>query len=306
MRRKPIRSVEALIPPKFSEEDVNFYKWLAGFLDGDGYLYFYEKRDEPSLKIAQAAWNLHLLELLKAKFGGSINKIKTKGESNSYRYVLKTRNELIELLHGLNGYIRATSRTIQFKKLCNFYNITWIEPSIFIEPNDEYFSGIFDADGSIVLHVAPNTNYPRMTLSMSSKYEHDIKLFKYLFKGNIILRKKEVCYDWRIAGKEEILFAQRCFGKKLKSNKLTRANLIQLFYELKEERAYKDNSPRNKDWQQFIQDWYNNEADIYRKDCKERPYTEKARQLRDAKNKFKEDIEDMVNKIILNTDKFKA
>jgi hypothetical protein len=306
MRIKPVRSIQPLIPPTFSQEDISFYKWLAGFLDGDGYFAFYEKRDEPSLKIAQATWNLHLLELLKAKFGGCINKIKTEGESNSYRYVLTKRDKLIELLHGMNGYIRATSRTIQFKKLCNFYNITWIEPSIFIEPNDEYFSGIFDADGSIVLNVAPKTNYPRMSFSMSSKYEDDIKLFKCLFKGNIILRKTEICYNWRIAGKEEILFAQKCFGKQLKSNKLIRANLIQLFYELKEERAYKDNSPRNEDWKEFIQNWYNNEADIYRKDCKGRPYTQEARDLKDAKNKFKRNLEDMVNTIVLNAAKSKT
>jgi hypothetical protein len=276
---KAVRSVEALIPPKFSEEDVSFYKWLAGFLDGDGYLCFYEKKNRPSLQIAQAAWNLHLLQLLETKFGGSIYKINTKNESNSYRYVLKKRGRLIELLHGLNGYIRATSRTLQFKKLCNFYNITSIEPSIFIEPNDQYFSGLFDADGSITLNVAPKTNYPKMSISVSSKYEHDIKLFKYLFKGSIILRKEEICYDWRIGKKEEVLVAQKCFGKELKSNKLIRANLIQLFYQLRAEKAYKKDSPANKDWEKFLNDWYDNGADIYRKNCKGRPYTRKARDL---------------------------
>lgn len=280
MRRKPVRSVEALVPPKFSEEDVSFYKWLAGFVDGDGYLYFDEKRDKPSLKIAQAAWNLHLLALLKTKFGGCFFKIKTKNQSNSYLYVLAKRSKLIELLHGINGYIRATSRTLQFKKLCNFYNIKWIEPSIFIEPNDQYFSGLFDADGSIALSVNPKTNYPRVFIIVSSKYEHDIKLFKYLFKGNIILRQKEICYDWKIGKKDEILVAQKCFGKTLKSNKLIRANLIPLFYKLKEERAYKSDSPGKKDWEKFLNDWYDNGADIYRTGCKGRPYTKRARDLR--------------------------
>lgn len=279
MRTKAVRSVEALIPPKFSEEDVSFYKWFAGFLDGDGYLYFYKKRDLPSLQITQAIWNLHLLALLKTKFGGSICKIKTKNQSNSYIYVLTKRSKLIELLHGINGYIRATSRTLQFKKLCNFYNIKWIEPSIFIEPNDQYFSGLFDADGSIVLNVSPKTNYPNVSFSMSSKYEYDIKLFKCLFKGNIILSKKEICYNWKIGKKEEILVAQKCFGKTLKSNKLIRANLIPLFYKLKEEKAYEINSPGKKDWEKFLNDWYDNGADIYRKNCKGRPYTKKARDL---------------------------
>ncbi len=132
MKTKAVRSVEALIPPKFSQDDVSFYKWLAGFLDGDGYLCFYEKRNRPSLQIAQAAWNLHLLQLLETKFGGSIRKVNRGDQSNTYNYILNKRSKLVELLHGLNGYIRATSRTLQFKKLCNFYNITSIEPSIFI------------------------------------------------------------------------------------------------------------------------------------------------------------------------------
>jgi len=288
MRRKPVRSIEPLIPPELSQEDINFYKWLAGFLYGDGYFAFYEKRDEPSLKIAQATWNLHLLELLKDKFGGSIHKIKGEGESNSYRYVLTKRDSLIKLLHGLNGYIRATSRTLQFKKLCDFYNIIWIEPSVLLEQDDQYFSGMFDADGSIVLNVAPETNYPRMYLTMSSKYESDIKLFKSIFKGNIILRKKEVCYDWRIAGKEEILFAQKYFGAKLRSNKLARANLIPLYYELKEKKAYNKDSPFLKDWEELVKNWYDNGADLYRTDCTGRPYTQEARQLRALENDLDE------------------
>ncbi len=192
MRRKPVRSIEPLIAPKLSQEEINFYKQLAGFLDGDGYFAFYEKKDEPSLKIAQATWNLHLLEFPKDKFGGSIHKIKRKDKSNSYRYVLTKRDSLIILLHGVNRYIRATSRTLQVKKLCNFYNIIWIEPSVLLEQDDQYFSGMFDADGSIVLNVAPKTNYPRMYLTMSSKFENDIKLFKSVFKGNVILRKKRI------------------------------------------------------------------------------------------------------------------
>lgn len=279
MRTKAVRSVEALIPPKFSKEDVSFYKWLAGFVDGDGYFYFYEKKSQPSLRITQAVWNLHLLQLLKTKFGGSIHKPNGGDQPNTYEYTLSKRSKLIELLHGLNGYIRATSRTLQFKKLCNFYNITWTEPSIFIEQNDQYFSGLFDADGSIVLNVNHQTNYPKVHLTVSSKYEHDIKLFKYLFKGNIILKKKQICYDWQIGKKEEILVAQKCFGKELKSNKLIRGNLIQLFYQLRTAKAYKKDSPANKDWEKFLNDWYDNGADIYRKNCKGRPYTRKARDL---------------------------
>jgi hypothetical protein len=281
---KIVRSPTPLNPPEFTKDDIHFNKWLAGFIDGDGYFYLstretLNRNRKAALEIKQALWNNDILLLLKEKLGGNI--YKKQGSTNVY--YLRKREHLIPLVHKVNGHIRATSRTVQFKKLCDFYNITWIEPSICIEPDDQYFSGMFDADGSIVLSVAPNTNYPRMSLAAASKYEHDIRLFKYLFKGNIVLSKKEICYYWRIAGKEDVLFAQKYFGKTLKSNKLTRANLIPLFYELKEKRAYRDDSPQNKDWKKFILDWYNNGADIYRKDCEGVPYTEKARLEREMK-----------------------
>ena len=72
MTKKFIRSSEPLIAPNFSQEDILFYKWLAGFLDGDGYFAFYEKEQQPSLRIKQASWNIHLVELLKKSLAGTL------------------------------------------------------------------------------------------------------------------------------------------------------------------------------------------------------------------------------------------
>ena len=317
MAKKFIRSSEPLIAPNFSQEDVLFYKWLAGFLDGDGYFAFYEKEQQPSLRIKQASWNIHLVELLKKKFGGYLGRASKSEKSNTHEYCLAKKDCLVELLHGVNGYIRATSRTIQYKKLCDFFNIIYIEPKNLSQADDPYFSGMFDADGSIFLDNTDGKNW-KLRLSMTSKYNKDIQMYKEIFGGTIASKSDESYYEWRISAETDVLSAHKHFVQSLRSNKLIRFKLVPLLYELRTKRAYEPNSPLFKEWQSLIETWYDNGADIYRKDCKGRPYTQGARDIKAAKNtqeaqdikaakrKFKEDLEDVVDKIITNAGKSKT
>jgi hypothetical protein len=306
MPMKFVRSSAPLIAPVFSQEDILFYKWLAGFVDGDACFYHYEKRNETSLQIKQATWNLHLLEQLKERFGGSIRKITDGGKTNSHHYSLAQRDRVIEVLHGVNGYIRGTSRTVQFKKFCEIYNIIYIEPHALTKPDDPYLAGMFDADGSISLYNTDSKKGRGLTISMSGKYKDDIECYKTIFGGNITTRPIRDCSDWQIGAQKDVLFAQESLVKNLKSNKLIRFKLIHLFYKLRGNKAYLEDSPFFKDWEDLLENWYNNGADFHRRNCKGRPYTQEARDLKDAKKKFKEDIEDMIDKIITNTDKFKT
>ncbi len=285
MPKKFIRSTEPLLPPIFKPDEILFFKWLAGFVDGDGYFCFYEKGNKTYLDIKQATWNLHLLEQLKEKFGGSLTKINRGEQSNSYHYRLAKRSNLIQLLHGVNGYIRTTSRTVQFKEFCNLYNVTYIEPNV-LTPDDPYLAGMFDADGSVNLY-ASDTNR-RVAISMSSKYINDINVYKGMYGGGVTTRPTRNCSDWQITAQKDVMFAQESLVKKLKSNKLIRFKLIPLFYELKERKAYNKDSPFLKDWEQLVKNWYDNGADIYRKDCTGRPYTQEARQLRALKDDLDE------------------
>ena len=59
--------------------------------------------------------------------------------------------------------------------------------------------------------------------------------------------------------------------------------MVPLFYDLRDKQAYKIDSHYNGDWNNLIERWYDNGADIYRKDCKGVPYTEKARLEREVK-----------------------
>jgi hypothetical protein len=285
MAKKFIRSTEPLIPPIFTPEEILFYKWLGGFVDGDGCFTFYEKKNESSLRIKQASWNIHLLEMLKNKFGGYLGKASKNEESNTYEYCLAKKDCLVKLLHGVNGYIRATSRTVQFKKFCNLYNITYIEPNV-LEPHDPYLAGMFDADGSVDLYASDTKR--RVGISMSSKYIDDINVYKEMYGGGVTTRPTRNCSDWKITAEKDVMFAQESLVKSLKSNKLIRFKLIPLFYELKERKAYNKDSPFLKDWEELVKNWYDNGADFYRKDCKGRPYTQEARQLRALKDDLNE------------------
>ena len=279
--KKFVRSEIPLLPPIFDEEEIKFNSWLAGFIDGDGYIYVSKEGDCCNLQLKQAEWNIHLLELLKDKLGGGIYRVKET--KNTYVYHLSKRDAMINLTHCLNGHIRATSRNGQFKGMCQVYNIDYIQP-IKLKPNDNYFAGFIDADGSLFLNnkkAKESGSSASIRIEVTAKFENDLDDFHSLFNGNVTHREGAGCYKWIIQSKKDILFAEGCFGRNLKSNKLIRSSLIQLFFELKEKSAYKTESRFFPDWRKFVNDWYDNGADIYRKNCTGIPYTAKARNAKD-------------------------
>jgi len=280
---KIVRSPTPLNPPEFTKDDIHFNKWLAGFIDGDGcfYLSTHETLNgnrKATLSIPQALWNNDILVFLKEKLGGNI--YKARGSTNVY--YLSKREHLITLVHKVNGHIRATSRTVQFKALCELLNVAYIRP-IPLMANDPYLSGFFDADGSLGVEYSNQKSNAGLKMNVASKYQDDLEVFKKAYNGTIFIDRTAGCYRWAIYARADILFANKCLLGNLKSNKQIRNNLIPLFYDLRGKQAYKIDSHYNGDWNKLIERWYDNGADIYRKDCKGVPYTEKARLEREMK-----------------------
>lgn len=280
MKKLYIRPLNPLIAPTYTEKEVRFYQWLAGFIDGDGC--FIVKGNYCRLQIPQATWNLHLLELLEGKFGGKIAKCK-KGPNTHY-YYLSDRDGLIKIAHGINGNVRATNRIVQFQNLCNVFHINYKSPYD-MNLNNAYLCGFLDADG----YVAYNIKSHNVKIGATSKYYDDIKIFESMFKGNTLTKKNGNAFEWRIGAKSDILFAQKYFEENTKSNKLIRIKLIQLFYELKDKKAYRTDSPDHNGWEKVLENWYDNGADIYRKGCTGRPHTNKARMEKDTRAKDEND-----------------
>lgn len=279
---KIVRSPTPLNPPEFTKDDIHFNKWLAGFIDGDGYFFLSPHETlngnrKAALSIPQALWNNDILVFLKEKLGGNI--YKARGSKNVY--YLSKREHLITLVHKVNGHIRATSRTVQFKALCELVNITYITP-IPLKAADPYLSGLFDADGSLNVYSNRKSN-TGLRMNVVSKYQDDLEVFKKAYNGTILIDRTASCYRWAIYARADILFANKCLLGNLKSNKQIRNNLVPLFYDLKDKKAYKIDSHYNNDWNSLIEKWFDNGADIYRKDCKGVPYTKKARLEREVK-----------------------
>ena len=276
MTKLYIRPLHPLIAPTYTEDEVRFYQWLAGFIDGDGT--FRVTNTYCRLQIEQATWNLHLLQLLERKFGGTIRKCKRY--PNTHIYGLSDRNSLIEIAHGINGNIRATNRIVQFQNLCNVFHINYQSPSS-MSLNNAYLCGFLDADGCVRCDIKLHN----VRINATSKYYDDIKIFETMFGGSILKGKSSDVFIWGISAKSDILFAQKYFEGNTKSNKLIRMKLIPLFYELKDKRAYYADSPYHSAWNEMLENWYDNGADLYRKDCTGRPHSSKARMERNTEDK---------------------
>ncbi len=126
-----------------------------------------------------------LLEIQK-RLGGSITK--RTNRDNTHRYYLGNRDGMIHLVHRINGNIRGHSRTMQFKMLCDFLNITYKAP-VELTINNAWYAGYFDSDGTIVLSVSQR----QITVKVTSKYVNDIQLFVPIFGGRV--QKQKTSYD---------------------------------------------------------------------------------------------------------------
>jgi hypothetical protein len=161
-------------------------------------------------------------------------------------------------------------------------NIAYISP-IPLMANDPYLSGFFDADGSVSMTSNGQKVENSVRMEVASKYQEDLEVFRKAYNGDIRFYRTASCYKWIIGRRTDILFANKCLLGNLKSNKQIRNNLVPLFYDLRDKQAYKIDSHYNGDWNNLIERWYDNGADIYRKDCKGVPYTKKARLEREMK-----------------------
>ena len=269
-----VKSLLPLVPPIYTEEEVHFNQWLAGFVDGDGY--FEIQGNFCRFSMPQATWNLHLLVLLQSRFGGKLTKVPKK--PNTYRYDLTNETgQLIELAHAVNKEIRGVSRAAQFTKLCAVYNITYIEPGP-VTLQNAYTSGLIDSDGSVACQTK------KVQVKVTAEHPADLQYLVLLFGGNITKRLDANCtFDWKIGSQADVLFLKKyLLDFPLKSNKLVRTSLFEEYYRLKSIGAWKETSFYHSEWLVFLESWYDNGNDQYRKDCKERPYTEVERAEREA------------------------
>ncbi len=238
----------------FTNNDESWNEWLAGLIDGDGSLLL-SKSGYPSCEITMSLQDEHALAIIKQKLGGSI---KIRSGAKALRYRLHNKKGMIELINRINGKIRHTSRVKQLESICSNLNIRILYP-ITITKNNGWFSGFFDADGTITYSI--KNNHPQLTISVTNKLLVDVIAFKNVFGGNVYFDKgQNGYYKWSIQSRDDIeLFKSYLLTYPSFSNKKQRLFLTNKYYQLKTLKAYSALSGNylGKAWTNFNNKWNN-------------------------------------------------
>ena len=225
-------------------------EWLAGVIDGDGCL-LVSKQGYTSLEITTGIEDLFLLRFIQNKLGGSV---KMRSGAKAYRYRLHNKEGMINLIHKINGHIRHSTRLTQLHRVCQVLNISVISP-LPLNKSSAWFSGFFDADGTIGITFI--NSLPRLRIRVTNKLLHDVDWFRQNFGGNIYFDSSQNgYYQWSVESRVNIENFMKNFQYNFcRSCKSRRFFLIKEYYNLRELKAYKEESPHNKAWQVFMSKW---------------------------------------------------
>ena len=145
----------------------NFYKWLAGILDGDGNFdirkcAYTGKHKLKTIRIKLHKRDIRILTRIQniLHFG----KIRIDKKKPYVIYNISKQIEMIHVINNINGLIRI--KVDSFEKACIFFDITPIKANYILEKGDPYFSGLVDTDGSIVFNYGSN----RIECNIELKY----------------------------------------------------------------------------------------------------------------------------------------
>jgi hypothetical protein len=242
-------------------EDNLFNEWLSGLIDGDGSLLI-SKKGYVSCEITMSLRDEYALRYIQNKLGGSI---KLRSGAKALRYRLHNKSGVLNLINRINGKVRHTARMKQLNVICSKWDLDFKTPDI-LHNKHGWFSGFFDADGTIGFSMKGEPLSPQLTISVTNKLWIDVSYFKEIFGGNIYFdTSQNGYYKWSIQSREDIFsflsYIRSCPARSTKQKKLW---LIPRYYELKDIKGYKaeENSSIRKSWIQFIEKWNNKDDDI--------------------------------------------
>lgn len=272
-----------------SQKDIKWNQWLAGVIDGDGYLAI-QKNNNVTTKLNQLCCvavceitmpltDEYLLAQIKQKLGGYI---RLRSGAKAVRYRLSHQAGIKELISRINGLILNSQRVPQLQALCKRFDIQFI-PAQPLGRTSAYTAGFFDADGSIFMSVgtrycleyvtqkgilgkinrlANSRGANQVRLSISNKYLPNLIVFEQAFQIGRIREVKQrglIGHVWEITNEQEILlFLDYVRKNPLRSNKAKRFFLLERYFELKQMNAHlaPPSTQLNKAWILFAQKWY--------------------------------------------------
>lgn len=234
--------------------NIKFNQWLAGLIDGDGYLGITQKK-YTTCEITVGIEDEKMLRQIQNKFKGSI---KLRSGAKTLRYRLNNKEDMIKLINAINGNIRHSKRLIQLEQVCNILNIKCIKPYP-LDINNSWFAGFFDADGTINYYY--QNNRPQLFISVTNKYLNDVQPYMNIIGGKIYFDKSQNGnYKWVLSNEtNHMLFYNYIMNNNLsRSNKGKRIYLLKEFYYYYNLKAYiNKNELIHKSWLLFETKWKN-------------------------------------------------
>ena len=174
-----------------NQNDNKFWNWFAGILDGDGN--FDVRKINNQLKLKEIRIKLHNRDvriLTRIQNHLHFGRIRTDKNKPYSIFSISKKEEMKYVINNINGLIRI--KLNNFKKACDNLNIKMIEPNYNIEPNDPYFAGLIDTDGTIVFNYTGNRIECNLELKYN-EYSKQLNLDNVIpnYKPSILLRKRK-------------------------------------------------------------------------------------------------------------------
>lgn len=144
-----------------SENPIDFSYWLAGLIDGDGYLGV-SKKNYVCCEITVGEKELNLLHLVKKNLGGSITK---RTNVKAYRWRLHNKKSMEILINHINGKLLLPSKKLQLELVCKALNLEAQTNNNFVKQN-YWLTGFYEAEG--YFNVTTSTFQCNITLSQKT------------------------------------------------------------------------------------------------------------------------------------------
>ena len=238
---------------RFKKETL-FNQWLAGLIDGDG-CFLVSKAGYSSCEITVALADERMLRIVQNKLGGAI---KPRSGVQAIRWRLHNRAGMIDLVNRVNGYIRHSKRLVQLSHICTVLDLQILTPDT-LNKEHGWFSGFFDADGTIGYSLKGPYSRPQLTLSVTNKIYTDVEPFLKCFGGQIYFDKAQNgYYKWTIQSTENFQsfldYIKICPPQSIKRNRLF---LVKEYYRLVSISAHKaaEGTVLYKAWVKFNRKW---------------------------------------------------
>lgn len=158
-------------------DSSQFYFWLAGLIDGDGYLGVYSN-GTPSGEITLGEHDLSTLEYIRNKIGGNLGKRTGK---RAWRWRSSAKRVLLPLVQNLNGKLLLSSKHDQLITLFSHFNLPNPITNNLLSSNTAWLSGFFDAEGYLSIR-----NISTLTLSIGQKDRNILQNIVDVFKVGTI------------------------------------------------------------------------------------------------------------------------